>query len=343
MPMTGAEAQSGTEIYNAEKLAADQINAAGGILGHNVVLNEQDDACDPQTSVNAANKFVSLNVQAVVGSYCSSASLPAEPIYARGNIPNLQPSANAATLTQHGYTNVFLLDPSGGLQAQTAAAFFLNVLHVKKILIADDQSAYSVDVAQLTQQEITKDGGTVLSVQAVPSTTQDFASVITTVRTSGAEAVYWTGYYAQAALFVRQLRGAGIMIPYATADGSVDAAYIKDAGASNAEGSYATIATTTQFLTGSDAQKFTGDYKTAYGADPGPYSAYGYDAMNALANAAKAANSLDPAKVIAALRTLQFTGLTGSVSFASDGSRQGAKFVVLQVVNGQYQLAPTQP
>ena len=343
MPMTGAQAQSGTEIFNAEKLAADQINAAGGVLGHKIVLNEQDDACDPQTSVNAANKLVSLGVQAVVGSYCSSATLPAEPIYARANIPNLQPSANAATLTQHGYTNVFLLDPSGGFQAQTASAFFVNVLHAKKILIADDQSAYSVDVADLTQQALTKAGATVLPIQAVPATTQDFSPVITTIRNSNPDAIYWTGYYAQAALFVRQLRGAGITIPYVTADGSVDPAYIQDAGASNADGSYATIATTTQFLTGSAAQKFTQDYKAAYGADPGPYSAYGYDAMYALVNAAKAAGSLDPTKVIAALKTLKFDGLTGSVSFAPDGSRQGAKFVVLVVQNGQYALNPTQP
>jgi branched-chain amino acid transport system substrate-binding protein len=343
MPMTGAEAQSGTEIFNAEKLAADQINAAGGVLGHKIVLNEQDDACDPQTSVNAANKLVSLGVQAVVGSYCSSATLPAEPIYARANIPNLQPSANAATLTQHGYTNVFLLDPSGGFQAQTAAAFFTNILHAKTVFIADDQSAYSVDIADLTQQALTKAGVTVLPIQAVPATTQDFSPVITTIRSSNPDAIYWTGYYAQAALFVRQLRGAGITTPYAVADGSVDPAYIKDAGAANADGSYATIATTTQFLTGSAAQKFTQDYKAAYGTDPGPYSAYGYDAMDALVKAAQAAGSLEPAKVIAALRTLKFDGLTGSVSFAPDGARQGAKFVVLVVQNGQYALNPTQP
>ena len=342
-PMTGAQAQSGTEIFNAIKLAADQVNSAGGVLGKKIVLNEQDDACDPQTSVNAANKLVSLGVQAIVGGYCSSATLPAEPIYSRAGIPNLQAAANAATLTQQGYTNVFLLDPSGSLQAQEAANFFTNVLHAKKVLIADDQSAYSVDVADLTQQDLTKLGVTVLPIQAVPNTQQDFSSVITTVRTSGADAIYWTGYYAQAALFVRQLRGAGITLPYVTADGSVDPTYITDAGASNADGSYATIATTTQFLTGSAAQAFTQAYQSAYGSAPGPYSAYGYDAMMALVNAAKAAGTTDPAKVVAALGTLKFDGLTGSVSFDSKGNRVGAKFVVLEVVNGAYALAPTQP
>ena len=78
-------------------------------------------------------------------------------------------------------------------------------------------------------------------------------------------------------------------------------------------------------------------------AQPGPYSAYGYDGIYALANAAKAAGSLSPAKVITALHSLKFAGLTGEVSFAPDGSRLGAHFIVLEVIGGQYKLAPQQP
>lgn len=343
IPETGSEAESGTTIFNGIKLAADQVNAAGGVLGQQIELIKEDDACDPQTSTNAANKLVSLKVQAVVGAYCSSAALPAIPIYERAGLPDLQPSANSTKLTAVGAKNLFLLDPSGSFQAVIAADFFLKVLNVKKVLIANDQSTYSVDVATLAADAIKSGGGTVLPIQAVPNTAQDFSAVITTIRSNGAEAVYWTGYYAQAALFVRQLRGAGLTIPFVTADGSVDPTFITNAGAANAEGAYGTIATTTQFLTGSGAQKFIADYKTAFGSDPGPYSAYAYDAMMALVAAAKAANSLDPAKVIEALHALKVDGLTGSVSFGDDGSREGAKFVILKVVNGAYAMAPTQP
>ena len=343
IPQTGSEAQSGTTIFNGIKLAADQVNAAGGVLGGQIELVPEDDACDPQASTNAANKLVSLGVQAVVGAYCSSAALPAIPIYERAGIPNLQPSANSTKLTAVGAKNLFLLDPSGNLQAELASAFFLNVLEAKNILIANDQSTYSVDVAKLAADAITKAGGTVLPIQAVPNTAQDFSAIITTIRSSGADAVYWTGYYAQAALFVRQLRGAGMTIPFVTADGSVDPTFITNAGAENAEGAYGTIATTTQFLTGSEAEKFIADYKSAFGSDPGPYSAYAYDAVMSLVSAAESAGSLDPAKVIEALHALKIDGLTGTVSFADDGSREGAKFTVLQVIDGAYQMAPTQP
>jgi len=341
-PVTGAEAQAGTEIYNGELLAADSVNAAGGVLGHKIVLQEEDDACDPQTSVNAANKLVSLGVQAMVGGYCSSAAQPAEAIYARAGIPNIQVAANSSTLTQQGYHNVFLVDPGGPLQAQEAIGLFTKVLKVKTLFIADDQSTYAVNVAQLTAKGLAGTSVKVLPVEAIPSTDQDFSAVIETVRADKATAIYWTGYFAQAAEFVRQLRTDGITIPFVCADGSVDPTFIKDAGAS-ANGTYATIAVLSSFLTGSAAKAFDSTYTSKFHAQPGPYSAYGYDGIYALADAAKAAGSLSPAKVIKALHSLKFAGLTGEVSFAANGSRLGAHFIVLEVIGGQYKLAPQQP
>jgi len=341
-PVTGAEAQAGTEIYDGELLAAEAVNAAGGVLGHQVVLKEQDDACDPQTSVNAANKLVSEGVQAMVGGYCSSAAQPAESVYARAGIPNVESAANSSTLTAGGYHDVFLIDPGGPLQAAEAVGLFSKILKTKTLLIADDQSTYAVNVAQLTAKGLAKSSTKVLPVQAVPNTDQDFSAVINTLRADKATAVYWTGYFAQAAEFVRQLRTDGIMIPFATADGSVDPTFIKDAGA-DANGTYATISVLSSFLTGAAAQAFDKAYVAKFHAQPGPYSAYGYDGIYALVNAAKAAGSLAPAKVVAALHKLRFAGLTGEVSFAPDGSRLGAHFVVLKVVGGQYKLAPQQP
>jgi len=341
-PETGAEAQAGTEIYDGERLAANKINAAGGVLGHKIVLKEEDDACDPQTSVNAANKLVSLGVQAQVGGYCSSAAQPAEPIYSRAKIPNIQAAANSATLTQAGYHNVFLVDPNGVPESKAAASFFTKVLKVKKLLIVDDQSTYAVSIARLTAAALKGTSTEALPIQAVPDTTQDFTAIVNTARSDGATGIYWTGYFAQGAEFVRQLRSAGLNIPFTGADGSVDPTFIKDAGA-DATGTYATIAVLTSFLTGSAAKAFDSGYTKAFHSQPGPYSAYGYDAMYALAHAAKNAGSLSGPKVIAALHKVKFSGLTGEVSFAANGTRVGAHFVIVEVKHGTYVLAPHQP
>jgi branched-chain amino acid transport system substrate-binding protein len=342
VPMTGADAQSGTEIFNAEKLAAGNINAAGGVLGHKIVLNEQDDACDPQTSVAAANKLVSQGVKAVVGGYCSGAAQPAEPVYSRAGIPDILAAPNSSALVQGGDKSVFLLDPTSAAQSATAAKFFADILHSKKVQVIDDQSAFGVNLAGLVMSNLKKMGVKTASVQAVPATQSDFSSLIDTIRSNGSSAVYWAGYYAEGGLLVKQMRAAQLNIPFVAADGSVDPAFISTAGAA-ANGTYASIARTSQFLRGSAAQKFTSQYQAKFGSAPGPYSAYGYDAIEALAAAAKQAKSIDPSKVISALHSLHISGLTGSISFAANGARQGASFVILEVVNGQYRLAPHQP
>lgn len=343
MPETGPNAQAGKEIFDAEQLAADQINAKGGVLGHKIQLYEQDTACEAQTGASAAAKVVSLGVQAVVGYYCSGAALPSEPIIARAGLPNLEPSANDPALTQGHFNDVFLLDPNSTGDAIEATGFFKKVAHVKKVLIADDQSAFGVSLAQAASADFRRAGIKLANVQAVPATTTDFSAVISVIKSTGVQAVFWTGYYAQWALLVKQARAAGLnKVVYVGADSTVDPAFISGAGTAG-NGTYATIVRTTQLLKGKQANLFTRQYRAKFHSAPGPYSAFGYDAMNTLAAAARKAHSIAPAKVIAALHKIRLNGLTGPVSFTKAGARVGAKFVLLEVKHGAYVSAPKQP
>ena len=352
MPMTGAEAQAGTQIYNAELMAAQRVNKNGGVLGHPIKLIEQDDACDAGTAVNAANKLVSENVQAIVGGYCSGATLPVEPIIARANLPYVMPAANSPELTTGGYKNVFLIDPSGSGDGAEAAAFFKQQ-GITKVFVIDDQSSFGVAIANAAATDIAKDGGTVVAggVQSIPSTSNDFSAVISQIKSSGATGIYWSGYFAQAAQFATQLNAANVIGPNGTAkfvvaDGSVDATYLSGAG-SAANGTYATIAALASgvgnVLNSRADQAFNVAYKKEFKSAPGPYSTFGYDAITALVLAARHVKSIKPARVIAGLRTLHFNGLTGKVSFDKTGNRLGAVMDLLEVVNGQYTLASPQP
>jgi ABC-type branched-subunit amino acid transport system substrate-binding protein len=350
--MTGAEAQAGTQIYNAELMAAQQLNAHGGVLGHQIKLIEEDDACDAGTAVNAANLLVSKGVQAEVGGYCSGATLPVEPIIARAGIPYVMPAANSPQLTTGGYKNVFLIDPSGAGDGVEAAAFFKQQ-HISKVFIIDDQSSFGVAIANAAASAIKAKGGTVLAggVQSIPATSNDFAAVISQIKSSGATGIYWSGYFSQAAQFATQLNAAGVIGTHGTAkfvvaDGSVDATYLSGAGAA-ANGTYATIAALASGVgnvLGTNADKaFNVAYHKQFKSAPGPYSAFGYDAIMALAGAAKHVKSIVPARVIAGLHVLQFNGLTGKVSFDKTGNRLGAVMDLLEVVNGKYVLAKPQP
>ena len=343
LPETGAEAAMGTDMFQAMKLAAAQINAQGGVLGHKIQLIEEDSACDPQTSVNAANKLVALKVQAVVGTYCSSAALPAEPIFERAGLPFVMPDANATDLTANGFKDVFQANANGQAQANTASFFLVKILKAKRIAIVDDQSEYAVNLATLTQKAIAKLHGNVVDVEAVPATTQDFSSLINKLQSENVDAVYWTGYYAQGGLLIKQARQHSFKSQILVADGSVDNILITTAGAKNAQGVYATMTPMPPFLTGAAATAFTKAYTSRFHMQPGPYSALAYDSIKILATAATRAKSIAPAKVITALHAVNYTGITGPISFSSNGVRHDAHFLVLMVKNGKFTLAPVQP
>lgn len=343
LPMTGSSASMGTNMWQAIQLAANYVNAHGGVLGHKIKLQEEDSACDAQASVNAANKLVSMGVQAVVGTYCSGEALPAEPIYARQNLPFVLPSANASDLTTQGHNDVFMVNANGQDQANTAAAFFTSVLHAKNIALIDDQSAYATNLEQLTQQAIQKDGGKVADVEAVSPTAQDFSALINKLKSENIDLFYWTGYFAQGGLLIKQARQLGYRGTIAVGDGAVDQVLITTAGATYANGVYATMSPMPPFLTGPQAQSFTSAFTGAYHTQPGPYSALIYDSLMLLVTAVKQAGTLDPSKVVAALHKAQYTGITGPISFTANGNRTDAKFLVLVVKNGQFALAPTQP
>ena len=222
-----------------------------------------------------------------------------------------------------------------------------------KIFIIDDQSAFGVAIADAAATDIAGDGGTVVSggVQSIPSTSNDFSAVISQIQSSGATGIYWTGYFAQAAQFATQLNAAGLIgtggkTTLVVADASVDPTYISGAGAA-ANGTYATIAALASGVgnvlgTAAD-RKFDAAFKKEFHAATGPYSAFGYDAITALDLAATHVKSITPSRVIAALRTLKFSGLTGAVSFDKQGNRQGATMDLLEVVSGAYALASPQP
>ncbi len=341
LPMTGAEASAGTEIFNAMKLAASKINSQGGVAGHKIVLNEQDSACDATTAVNAANLLVSAHVNAIAGEYCSSAALPEQPIFSRAGIPVVFAAANSPALLTGHFKNTFLTLASGSGDAAEAAAFFKQDLKETKIAIIDDQSAYGTAIADAMSADLRSNGLTLAggAIQAVPATQTDFSSVIAAVKSSGATGIFWTGYYAQAALLVKQLAAAGVKATFVGSEAAIDATFITGAGSAGI-GTYAT-----EFVSpsGKAINLFNAHYRKAFKSAPGPYSSYGYDAIQILARAGNAAKSIQPSKIIAALRKTNFVGVTGRIKFSPVGARLGMPEEVLVVKNGQYVKNSVQP
>src|SRR5271169_5608371 len=90
-PMTGGQATFGRQMRNGADQAIADINAAGGVLGHQLKLEIGDDACDPKQARSVAEKLSGMRVAVVVGHYCSSSSIPASDAYLDGNILQISP------------------------------------------------------------------------------------------------------------------------------------------------------------------------------------------------------------------------------------------------------------
>ncbi|MFZ5826868.1 MAG: branched-chain amino acid ABC transporter substrate-binding protein [Bacillota bacterium] len=332
LPTTGSSAKMGQDMSQAIQMAMDEINAAGGVLGRKLKLEVHDAACDAQAAVAAANKIVSIGAVAAVSGYCSGAFLPTEPVYNNAKVGVVVPAANAVKLTEQKFPVINLMNPTNADQARIAAGYMVDTWKAKKIAIIHDNSAFSKELADLTRENL-KGKAEVVAFEAVTPGEKDFSATLTAIKGKAPDAIFWTAYYAEGGLIIKQARGLGITARIIVGDGSNDASLIDIAGKDNAEG----VAVTTTPAAGdfANAKDWIPKYKAKYG-DPGPYSAQAYDATYVIAEAIKKAGSTDREAVSKAIRQTNYKGLTGNVAFTDTGNRKDGYFIVLEVKGGKF-------
>ena len=337
IPLSGSSADIGPYMKNGAQMAIDEINAKGGVLGRTLQLRAEDDACDPKTAVAAANKLVAANIAVSVGGYCSGATLPTLPVFDRRRIPMIIPAANSYELVAQHLKHVFLINGTGDQQA-AAAMSWITKTGAKRVALLDDNTSYSKDIAVRTAAALDKPGGPDKAlIDAVTPGESDYSANVTSVMRAHPDFVYWTGYYQEGGLILRQLRQAGYKGKFMVADGSVDAKLIKIAGGSAAEGTYATMTQTPDTIQG--AQNWIADYKRKFGTDPGPYSTQSYDAVRVAAEAIKNAGSTDGDKIVTALEGINGLQLfSGPLKFTPQHTLTSGGFVILVVKNGKFVL-----
>ncbi len=335
-PTSGSSSAIGPYMSNGAQLAINEINAKGGVLGRQLKLDVQDEACDPKTAVAAANKLVSDKVVASVGGYCSGATLPTLPVFARANIPMVIPAANSDDLVKAGQKNVFLINGTGTQQAK-AATTWMTKTGAKRVALMDDNTSYSKNIAVQTAKDLSATSIKVVKSESVTAGESDYSANVTSVLSAKPDFVYWTGYYQEGGLIIRQLRQAGYKGNIMVADGSVDQQLIKIAGATQAGGVFATMTQTPDTIPG--AKGWVASYKKTFNADPGPYSTQAYDAVRVVAKAITDAGSADGPKLITALEAIKGLQLfSGPLSFTPQHTLSSGGFLILSVQNGKLAL-----
>ncbi|MDP9844662.1 branched-chain amino acid ABC transporter substrate-binding protein [Streptosporangium lutulentum] len=337
IPQSGSEAAIGPYMSNAAQLAVDEINAKGGVLGRQLQLKTADDACDAQSAAAGANKLVTEGVNVSVGGYCSGATLPTLPIFAKANIPMIIPAANSQELVDQKLKNVFLINGTGSQQATTAEKW-ITKQGAKSVALMHDNTSYSKDIAVRTQALLDPPGGAdAVITEAVTPKESDYSANITNVLDKKPDFVYWTGYFQEGGLIARQLRQAGYKGSIMVGDGSVSPKLMEIAGAEAAEGVYATMTQTPDTLEG--AEGWIEAYKKKYNAEPGPYSNQAYDAVRLAAEAITKAGGTDGAKVVSALEAIDgFSMFSGPLKFTPEHTLASGGFQILVVKGDKFIL-----
>jgi branched-chain amino acid transport system substrate-binding protein len=338
-PMTGDEAGSGQESMNAAKLAAEQINAKGGVLGRPIQLLEGDDRCDPKESAIVAQKFVAQKIAATASHYCSGAALAALPILREAGILYVDWGAVSSKIPASGYDRLFITIFSGEAPGTYAANVAVNKLQKKKFAVVDDRTPANGEFAAAFQRRAKELGASIVLAEHITQGDKDFSAFVTQVKGSGAEALYVSVYYAEAGLLTRQLRNQQVDTTIICIDPCMDPQYVQIAGAA-AEGVYGvTQPQATELPT---AKEFVSEYNKKFGKDPGYIGPYAYDAVNVIAQAYAAVGKVDNDAAAKWLKSLKketaIKGSTGQLYWKPDGSIPDFVFSLYQVKNGKFQF-----
>jgi branched-chain amino acid transport system substrate-binding protein len=338
--LTGTTATFGISTDNGAKMAFDEINKAGGVLGKKLKILVEDDQSKPEEAATAVTKLINQNhVVAMIGEVSSSRSLAAAPVCQANAVPMVSPSSTNPRVTQIGdyIFRVCFIDP---FQGSVMAKFAANTLKAKRVaILVDVRNDYSVGLQTFFRENFRQLGGQIVAEQSYSEGDSDFHAQLTQIKAVNPEAIYVPGYYTEVGTIARQARELGITAPLLGGDGW-DSPKLFEIGGDALNGCYLSNHYSVDDPSPA-VQKFVGDYKARYKQTPDALAALGYDAAKILADAMSRAGSAEGAKVRDALAaTKDFPGVTGKITINKD--RNAVKpAVVLKVENGKFVYVET--
>ena len=334
VPLSGSEAYYGNDMLQSYRLAVEEINAEGGINGRQITLYSADDGCDPNMASTAAARIIATGVDFVVGGYGSGATIPALHQFYDANLMMLISCANSTDITALGLNQSFMLN-SPGTHATIKLLDLLKSLGSENVALVHQGDAYTKNLSDICSDILPQHGVNIATVEVMDKGQPDVSAIVTTIKNSGADFVYWCGYHADGSNVIKQLRQGGYEGDIAVGDGSASVELIEACGEAG-EGVYVTSPPFVEFAEG--GEKFVADYKAMFNMDPGTYATLCYDTMYVLKEAIETAGSIETDKVRQAVQDIEYKGLSGLISFTEDRELEFSNFIILQIADGKFEL-----
>jgi branched-chain amino acid transport system substrate-binding protein len=325
-PQTGPAAGLGEPIINGAQLAIDQYNKdADCEVKYDKIDSQGSPDQAPSLATEAAGNEAIIGI---VGPAFSGESAAAGPIFAEAGLPTVTPSATNPALADNGWETFHRALGNDATQGPAAAKYIQDTVGAKAVFVMDDASEYGAGLAGIVQENL---GDLVVDTDTIQAGQTDFSASVTKVRSSKADTVFFGGYYAEAALIVRQLRSAGFDGTFVVADGVKDPGYLDGAGKA-AEGTIITC----PCIPAEDpaVADFAAAYEEAFGGAPGTYAAEAYDSANIFLDGI--AQGIDNREdMLAFVNDYDEPGVTKQLSFDDKGEPSDVHVYAYKVENGE--------
>jgi branched-chain amino acid transport system substrate-binding protein len=333
-----------------------QANDSNAIPGWKLEVVPKDDEAKPDPGKNAATALAGdADVIGVVGTLNTSVSQQVQPVLAQKNIVQVSPANTGPGLTQGAnwqtdpkrpYPTYFRTCTTDAVQGPFAARYLYETAKITKVATIHDKKAYGQGLVGTFTEEFKKLGGQVVAAQTINPDDSNFNAVISAIKPSAPQAVYYGGEYPQAGPLSQQMKAAGLNVPLMGGDGIFDPKYITLAGKTSDNDLATSVGAPVDSL--ESAKKFVSDYNAQNYKEPyAAYGGYSFDAANAIINALK--TSLKDAKdvesarqaTVDAMSKVSFDGVTGKVSFDQYGDTTSKVLTVYKVTGGKWATVET--
>lgn len=345
-PLTGNVAIYGIAATNGTKIAIDEINEAGGILGKQVKLVLEDSKGDAQEAMNVYNKLVEDGAVAIIGDITSGPTLAIADLANRDNMLLITPTGTQLDITE-GRPSVFRVAFTDPFQGRVLAQYAKDTLGASTVgILANTSNDYSQGVKEAFIAEAENLGLEIVANESYGAADKDFRVQLTTIASQNPDVLLIPDYYETIALIAPQAREVGIESQFIGPDGWDGITAQLTTGLSD-EG---LTAEALQSVEGAiftnhyslddpneNIQNFIAKYNELHGENPASFSALGYDAAYMVKQAIEEAGSTDSDAIIDAMKNINYEGLTGSIKF--DENNNPVKAIsMIEVNEGEYKL-----
>ncbi|MFE7114871.1 branched-chain amino acid ABC transporter substrate-binding protein [Streptomyces sp. NPDC057654] len=353
-PLTGSLSAIGQGIKNSVDLAVKTANKNNEVKGVTFKIEPLDDQAVPASGQQNATKLAAdTSVLGAVGPLNSGVAQSMQRVFANANLTQVSPANTNPALSQgdkwgqgkksRPFKTYFRTATTDIIQGRFAAQYLYNDAKKRKAFVVDDKQTYGAGLATIFSQEFKRLGGQVVGTDHLTTKETDFSSTANKIKNSGADSVYFGGQYPEGGLLSGQTKRAGANVPVMGGDGIYDPAFIKAAGGNNNGDLATSVGYPVQQL--DSAKTFIKDYAAQNYKDPyAAYGGYSYDAAWAIIQSVKKVmndnNGKLPSdargKVVDAMSTVSFQGVTGKVSFDQYGDTTNKQLTVYTVKDGKW-------